>query len=192
MISVFYISSIIAVLASLKVISSTVPISALLYLIISLLASAAIFFSLGAYFSTAMQILLFVSAVAILFLSVISFLDLNTIKLKQQEKRNLSPKTWLGPFILIFILFVMLLFSIVNTNYEVMESNVTGLQAFSIQDSLLGPYILVIELAGLLILGAVVVAYHFANSVSLGPELVKDERQYRAGKQKTIFKKGKK
>lgn len=165
MISIFYIASIIAILASFKVISSTAPFSALVYLVISLLASAAVLFSLGAYFSAVLQILLFISATGILFVATISFLDLNTLKFKQQEKRHLTPKIWLGPLILIFVLFVMLLFSIVNTNYGLMTIHKADVDSFSMKDILLGPYILVIELAGLLILGAVVVAYHFSREI---------------------------
>lgn len=169
MISIFYIASIIAVLVSFKVISSTAPFSALVYLVISLLASATVLFSLGAYFSAVLQILLFIGATGILFIATISFLDLNTLKFKQQEKRNLTPKIWLGPLILIFVLFVMLLFSIVNTNYGLMTIHKADVDFFSMKDILLGPYILVIELAGLLILGAIVVAYHFAK------EIIQDE-----------------
>jgi len=169
MISIFYIASIIAVLASFKVISSTAPFSALVYLVISLLASATVLFSLGAYFSAVLQILLFIGATGILFIATISFLDLNTLKFKQQEKRNLTPKIWLGPLILIFVLFVVLLFSIVNTNYGLMTIHKADVDSFSMKDILLGPYILVIELAGLLILGAIVVAYHFAK------EIIQDE-----------------
>lgn len=175
MVSIFYVASIIAVLAALKVISSTSPFSALLYLIISLLASAAILFSLGAYFSAALQILLFIGAIAVLFLAIISYLDLNTLNFRQQEKKNLTPKIWLGPLILIFVLFVMLLFSIVNTNYNTLSDSQPDIALFSIEEILLGPYILVIELAVLLILGAIVVGYHFASIITRAPKVMTDE-----------------
>ncbi len=47
----FYICGLIAILATLRVITHTNPVHALLYLIISLLAIAGVFFSLGAYFA---------------------------------------------------------------------------------------------------------------------------------------------
>lgn len=46
----FYICGLIAILATLRVVTHTNPVHALLYLIISLLAIAGVFFSLGAYF----------------------------------------------------------------------------------------------------------------------------------------------
>lgn len=47
----FYICGLIAILATLRVITHTNPVHALLYLIISLLAISGVFFSLGAYFA---------------------------------------------------------------------------------------------------------------------------------------------
>ena len=55
----FYICGLIAILATLRVITHTNPVHALLYLIISLLAISGVFFSLGAYFAGAV----FLSAV---------------------------------------------------------------------------------------------------------------------------------
>ena len=51
----FYIAALVAVLATLRVITHTNPVHALLYLIVSLLAIAAVFFSLGAYFAGALE-----------------------------------------------------------------------------------------------------------------------------------------
>lgn len=50
----FYICGLIAILATLRVITHTNPVHALLYLIISLLAISGVFFSLGAYFAGAL------------------------------------------------------------------------------------------------------------------------------------------
>lgn len=47
----FYICGLIAILATLRVITHTNPVHALLYLIISLLAISGVFFALGAHFS---------------------------------------------------------------------------------------------------------------------------------------------
>ena len=52
----FYICGLIAILATLRVVTHTNPVHALLYLIISLLAIAGVFFSLGAYFAGALEI----------------------------------------------------------------------------------------------------------------------------------------
>jgi NADH-quinone oxidoreductase subunit J len=55
----FYICGLIAILATLRVITHTNPVHALLYLIISLLAIAGVFFSLGAHFAGALEIIVY-------------------------------------------------------------------------------------------------------------------------------------
>ena len=52
----FYICGLIAILATLRVVTHTNPVHALLYLIISLLAIAGVFFSLGAHRAAALPV----------------------------------------------------------------------------------------------------------------------------------------
>jgi NADH-quinone oxidoreductase subunit J len=167
MVSIFYISAIIAILASFKVITGTTLYSALLYLVIALFASASIFYSLGAYFSTVLEVILFVGIATILFISIRSYLDLGSPKFKQQEKGNLAPKFWLGPLILVFVLFVTLLYSIASTDYSLLINDKSSINSMSLEAVLLGPYILILELAALLILGTIIVTYHFINDITL-------------------------
>lgn len=176
MITVFYAASIIAILATLKVVSGTSPFSSLLYLVISLLASAAILYSLGAYFAAVLQLILLTLPVIILFLATISFLKISELDFKILEKGALTPKIWLGPLILVFILFVMLIFSIVNSDYGTSSAEEAAHHSpFFISEVLLGPYILVIELAIFLILAALVVGYHFINLIWHTQDIETDE-----------------
>lgn len=62
----FYICGLIAILATLRVITHTNPVHALLYLIISLLAISGVFFSLGAYFAGALEIIVYAGAIMVL------------------------------------------------------------------------------------------------------------------------------
>lgn len=158
MVSVFYIAAIIAVLASIKAISSRQSMNALLYFVISLLATAVVFFIMGAYFSAVLIVILFVGAVSLLFLSVLSLINLRSDAV-EKNKRGISPKIWLGPLILAFVLFVILIYGIASTNYA--ELQVNSPTEVSLTDMFLGSYILVIELAILLLLCGLVIAYHF-------------------------------
>ena len=72
----FYICGLIAILATLRVITHTNPVHALLYLIISLLAIAGVFFSLGAYFAGALEIIVYAGAIMVLFVFVVMMLNL--------------------------------------------------------------------------------------------------------------------
>lgn len=173
MVSVFYIAAIITILASIKAISCARSMNALLYFVVSLLATSVVFFIMGAYFSAALVVVLFLGAVSLAFLSVISLINLR--KDVVQDKKGISPKVWLGPLILAFILFVSLIYGIVSTDYSALQSNHIG--EVGISDMLLGAYILVIELAILLLLGALVIAYHFIHRIYISDEdhqLVKD------------------
>ncbi|WP_016587074.1 NADH-quinone oxidoreductase subunit J, partial [Yersinia pestis] len=72
----FYIAALVAVVATIRVITHTNPVHALLYLIISLLAISAVFFSLGAYFAGALEIIVYAGAIMVLFVFVVMMLNL--------------------------------------------------------------------------------------------------------------------
>ena len=79
----FYICGLIAILATLRVVTHTNPVHALLYLIISLLAIAAVFFSLGAYFAGALEIIVYAGAIMVLFVFVVMMLNLGGTEIEQ-------------------------------------------------------------------------------------------------------------
>ena len=77
----FYIFSSIIILSSLGVISSKNPVYAVLYLILAFLNSAILFLFLNAEFLAMLLIVVYVGAVAVLFLFVVMMLNI-----KQEEK----------------------------------------------------------------------------------------------------------
>jgi NADH:ubiquinone oxidoreductase subunit 6 (subunit J) len=95
----FYICGLIAILATLRVVTHTNPVHALLYLIISLLAIAGVFFSLGAYFAGALEIIVYAGAIMVLFVFVVMMLNLGGSEI-EQERKWLQPGIWIGPAIL--------------------------------------------------------------------------------------------
>lgn len=64
----------------------TNPVHALLYLIISLLAISGVFFSLGAYFAGALEIIVYAGAIMVLFVFVVMMLNWAV----QKSNRNAS------------------------------------------------------------------------------------------------------
>lgn len=167
---VFYLSAAIAILATLRVISHTHPVRALLYLIVSLLAVSAVFFSLGAYFAGALEIIVYAGAIMVLFVFVVMMLNLgNTVV--EQEKAWLKPDVWIGPSILSFVLLLTLIVAIVNL--DLIEPNLQLLKNTAIDGiaitpkavgtSLFGPYVLMAELTSMILLGGLVVAFHLGR-----------------------------
>jgi NADH-quinone oxidoreductase subunit J len=152
----FYIASAIAIAATLMAITRVNAVHALLYLVVSLLAVALIFFTLGAAFAAVLEVIIYAGAIMVLFIFVVMMLNLGE-ETAHQERQWLSPGIWIGPAVLAAILLVELAY--VLTGAE--SSNgmlVVGAKQVGIL--LFGPYLMAVELASMLLLAALVGAYH--------------------------------
>ncbi|VTP72797.1 NADH-quinone oxidoreductase subunit J [Leclercia adecarboxylata] len=105
----FYICGLIAILATLRVITHTNPVHALLYLIISLLAISGVFFALGAHFAGALEIIVYAGAIMVLFVFVVMMLNLGGSEI-EQERQWLKPQVWIGPAILSAIMLAVIVY----------------------------------------------------------------------------------
>ena len=154
--AVFYISAVIAVISTLMVITRLNAVHALIYLIISLLAVAVIFYTLGAPFAAALEIIIYAGAIMVLFVFVVMMLNLGPAAL-EQERRWLHPKMWLGPSLLVTVLLAELIY-ILGGAHPSTGGKVVGSKQLGI--TLFGPYLLGVELASMLLLAGLVGAYH--------------------------------
>ncbi|MDU6411089.1 MAG: NADH-quinone oxidoreductase subunit J [Yersiniaceae bacterium] len=167
----FYIAALVAVVATIRVISHTNPVHALLYLIVSLLAIAAVFFSLGAYFAGALEIIVYAGAIMVLFVFVVMMLNLGNA-VQEQERAWLKPSAWVGPGLLSLLLLVVLVYAIRTINDQGIDGQMIDAKAVGI--SLFGPYVLAVELASMLLLAGLVVAYHVGREQKPGEVLSND------------------
>jgi len=167
----FYIAALVAVVATIRVISHTNPVHALLYLIVSLLAIAAVFFSLGAYFAGALEIIVYAGAIMVLFVFVVMMLNLGN-SVQEQERAWLKPSAWAGPGILSLLLLSVLIYAIRTINDQGIDGQIIDAKAVGI--SLFGPYVLAVELASMLLLAGLVVAYHVGREQKPGDVLSND------------------
>ncbi|WP_419307330.1 NADH-quinone oxidoreductase subunit J [Chromohalobacter israelensis] len=158
----FYLSAVVAVLATLGVITGTHPVHALLYLIVSLIAVALVFFALGAPFAGALEVIVYAGAIMVLFVFVVMMLNLGE-SMAQQERAWLRPRTWLGPAVLSSVLLLVLLTSLIGAD---VGGRIHGdtLTAKAVGTLLFGPYLVVVELAAMLLLAALVAASHLGRS----------------------------
>ena len=157
----FYFAAGVAVLATLRVITNSNPVHALLYLIISLLAISMTFFSLGAPFAGALEIIVYAGAIMVLFVFVVMMLNLGPAVV-EQERKWLTPGIWVGPSALALVLLVELLVVLARTPSGAGIGHTT-VDAKAVGISLYGPYLLVVELASMLLLAALVAAYHLGR-----------------------------
>ena len=79
----FYVFSLVAVLSALMVISARNPVHSVLFLILSFVNASGLFVLLGAEFLAMILIVVYVGAVAVLFLFVVMMLDINFVKLRE-------------------------------------------------------------------------------------------------------------
>ena len=79
----FYVFSFVAVLSALMVISARNPVHSVLFLILSFVNASGLFVLLGAEFLAMILVVVYVGAVAVLFLFVVMMLDINFVKLRE-------------------------------------------------------------------------------------------------------------
>ena len=79
----FYVFSLVAVLSALMVISARNPVHSVLFLILSFVNASGLFVLLGAEFLAMILVIVYVGAVAVLFLFVVMMLDINFVKLRE-------------------------------------------------------------------------------------------------------------
>ena len=175
-----YICGLIAILTTVRVITHTNPVHALLYLIISLLAIAGVFFSLGAYFAGALEIIVYAGAIMVLFVFVVMMLNMGN-SVVEQERNWLTPQIWIGPAVLSAVLLGVMIYAIIGVNDQGIEGTAIGAKAVGI--TLFGPYVLAVELASMLLLAGLVVAFHLGREERPG-ELLSNRTDDRA-KRKT-------
>ena len=140
---VFYAAAAVAVIATVLTVTGRNPVHALLYLIVSLLAMAVIFFVLGAPFAALLEVIVYAGAIMVLFVFVVMMLNLGDAA--QQEARLLAPKIWLGPVVLA----AMLLGALVVALWPQGAMTPVGAEVTVKQVGIVlyGPYLLAVELA---------------------------------------------
>ena len=155
----FYLAGAIAIIATFSVIVQTNIVHALLYLIVSLLAVAVIFYVLGAPFAAALEAIVYAGAILVLFLFVIMMLNLGQ-HTRDQERGWLTGRMFLAPGIMTALLLGQLLTVLSQVDQDMAVSRVGVLEVSAL---LFGPYVLAVELASILLLAGLVSAYHLAK-----------------------------
>lgn len=158
--AVFYFSSAIAVIATLLAVTRLNAVHALLYLILSLLSVAVIFFVLGAPFIAALEVNIYAGAIMILFIFVIMMLNLGEVAVAQ-ERQWLPMRAWLGPSVLALALLSQVMFVIWHASDTAKTQGYIPPEV--VGAALFGPYLIGVELASILLLAGVVGAFHIGR-----------------------------
>lgn len=161
MTTTLYAAGLIAILATARVITAVNAVHALLYLIVSLLAVAVVFFVLGAPFAAALEIIVYAGAIMVLFVFVVMILNLGA-QAAEQERRWLFPRMYLAPSFLAAVLLGELAY-LVWTSGADRAAGLSVVTPKRVGTVLLGPYVVGVELASLLLLPGLVAAYHLGR-----------------------------
>ena len=156
----FYISSVVAILATLMVITRYHPIHALLYLVVSFMAVAIIFVSLGAPFVAALEVILYAGAIIVLLIFAVMMMNVGS-ETARQEKEWLKPKVWIGPSFLALVLLAEMVSLLVKGSSTSMDLPAVDIRRVSL--SLYREYVIAVELAGFLLMAGIVGAAHIGK-----------------------------
>lgn len=157
--TLFYVAAVVAILATVRVITCLNAVHALLYLIVSLLSVAIVFYTLGAPFIAALEVIIYAGAIMVLFIFVVMMLNLGA-KAVDTERTWLKPSMWIGPCILAAILIAEVAYMLSRGSSAAHSGIVVGPKQIGM--SLFGTYLIGVELASMLLLGALVAAYHLS------------------------------
>jgi len=160
MIAAFYIAAAVAIVATMLVVTGRNAVHSLLYLVVSLLAVAVIFFTLGAPFIGVLEIIIYAGAIMVLFIFVVMMLNLGS-KAIAAESALLTRGIWWGPGLLSLGLAIAVLTVIIQKGPEAFTQQIVSPKTVAL--ALFGPYALVVELASVLLLAGLIGAWHLAR-----------------------------
>jgi len=156
----FYISSLVTLVATVIAITRYHPVHALLYLVVSFLAMSMIFLSLGAPFVAVLEVIVYAGAIIVLFIFVVMMLNLGK-DTARQESEWLRPRVWLIPALLSLVLLGEMVALLVIGAEGEMHISVVDPARLSL--SLYGGYIIAVELIGFLLMAGIVGAAHIGK-----------------------------
>ena len=156
----FYVFAAIAVASGALVVSARNPVHSVLFLILAFFNAAGLFVLIGAEFLAMILVIVYVGAVAVLFLFVVMMLDIDFAELRSGFVRYLPIGSAIGVVLLAELLFLFLSWVGALTGPSPSITSATGGIALSntraLGDILYTHYLLAFQMAGLILLVAMI------------------------------------
>ena len=151
----FYLLAFISIASAFMVVASKNPVHSVMYLILTFFSAAGLFILMGAEFLALLIIMVYVGAVAVLFLFVVMMLDVDFVELKQGFLSYLP----VGVLVAVILLLEMLMvgaayFAGETKTVVVRDAGISNLEAFG--QVLYTDYAGVFEAAGFVLLVAMI------------------------------------
>lgn len=158
----FYIAAIVAIVSTVLTITRLNVVHALLYLIVSLLAVAVVFYTMGAPLVAALEVIIYAGAIMVLFVFVVMMLNLGK-RAAIIEAQWMQGNIWVGPVLLSAVLIAEVVYLILRARLTETAGGVVDPKQVGL--ALYGPYLIGVELSSMLLLGALVGACHLGRPV---------------------------
>ena len=149
----FYLFAAITIASGLMVITARNPVHAVLFLILAFFNAAGLFVLMGAEFLAMLLVVVYVGAVAVLFLFVVMMLDIDYANMREGFQRHLPLGLIVGGVLLVELLVI---FSGPGTTIGVADVDLTRSNTAQIDDVIYTEYLYLFQLAGMILLVAMI------------------------------------
>jgi NADH-quinone oxidoreductase subunit J len=156
---VFYLLSAVAVAAGVMVISARNPVHSVLFLILAFFNAAGLFVLIGAEFLAMVLVVVYVGAVAVLFLFVVMMLDINFVRLREGFLQYLPVGALIGLVLLVELVLVFGSWALAPETLAITAQQPTPLTRTNTEalgDLLYTDYFYLFQAAGLILLVAMI------------------------------------
>jgi len=181
----FYLFSAVAILSGVLVVANRNPVYSVLFLILAFFNAAGLFVLLGAEFLAMMLVVVYVGAVAVLFLFVVMMLDINYAELREGFVRYLPVGALIGVVLVVELVIAFLGWTAPAGQDQVLPAAAAVSNTSALGSVLYTNYFFAFQGAGLILLvamiGAIVLTHRsrqgvkrqrIAEQVARGPESV--------------------
>ncbi len=153
----FYLFSVVMIASAFMVITAKNPVHSVLFLILAFVNAAGLFILLGAEFLALILVVVYVGAVAVLFLFVVMMLDVDFTELKQGFQRNLPIGGTIGGIVLVELIFCVGAWSVDGAAMQATTPAPPGLSnTAALGRVLYTQYLYLFEAAGFILLVAMI------------------------------------
>ena len=154
----FYAFAFVTIAAGVMVVSSRNPVHSVLYLILAFFNAAGLFVLIGAEFIAMILVVVYVGAVAVLFLFVVMMLDINFLELRQGFMQYLPIGALLGVILLVELFFVIGIWSLTEERgvLATVVPSQTLTNTHALGNVLYTKYVYLFQAAGLILLIAMI------------------------------------
>ena len=149
----FYLFAAITIASGLMVITARNPVHAVLFLILAFFNAAGLFVLMGAEFLAMLLVVVYVGAVAVLFLFVVMMLDIDYANMREGFQRHLPLGLIVGGVLLVELLVI---FAGPGTTIGVADVDLTRSNTAQIGDVIYTDYLYLFQLAGMILLVAMI------------------------------------